>query len=43
MDKKNYESPQLHAVELEIEQAILQASDTIINNYPGLFSPEEEI
>lgn len=43
MDRKNYESPQLVAVELEVEQAILQASNTTINDFPSLFNPEEEI
>lgn len=43
MDRKNYESPHLQVVEIEVEQAILQASDTTINGYPNLFNPEEEI
>lgn len=43
MDRKNYESPQLLAVEIEVEQAILQASNTTINDFPNLFNPEEEI
>ena len=43
MDRKNYESPQLLAAEIEVEQAILQASNTTINDFPSLFNPEEEI
>ena len=43
MDRKKYESPQLLAVEIEVEQAILQASNTTINDFPSLFNPEEEI
>ena len=43
MDRKNYESPQLLTVEIEVEQAILQASNTTINDFPSLFTPEEEI
>lgn len=43
MDRKNYESPQLLAVEIEVEQAILTDSNTTINDFPSLFNPEEEI
>lgn len=43
MNEKIYKSPDLMMVEIEIEQAILQASDTTINGYPNLFNPEEDI
>ena len=35
MNRKNYESPQLLVVEIEVEQAILQASDQSVGDFPG--------
>ena len=43
MNYRNYDSPQLTFVELEIEQAVLSASGTTINDYPGIFPGEEEL
>ncbi len=43
MNNKIYESPQLIAVEIEIEHAIMQASSTNISDYPGIFGEETDI
>lgn len=43
MDYRNYDSPQLTFVELEIEQTVLSASGTSINDYPEIFPGDEEL